>query len=167
MPLFHGSFHHLAHHAENAVEAMLLLFVFGTVLLALAGPRMEKVELEVAARPARTFALGIVSFFCALVVAVALSATIIGIPFAVLGVILAVFATYAGIAAVLRTLGAALVRHRTDNAYIHLAVGCGVFLLASAIPWIGDWVTLAVACVGLGAVVASRLAGFWPVQATR
>ena len=43
------------------------------VLLALAGSRMEKLELEVAARPARSFALGLVSVVVIFAVAVALT----------------------------------------------------------------------------------------------
>jgi hypothetical protein len=162
MSAFHHPFFDLVHSTQHAIEGMVALFVFGTVLLALAGPRMEKLELEVAARPARAFALGIVSFVLAIAASVALAVTVIGIPFALCFVLVSVFATYAGIAAVLRTLGAALARHRTDNAYLHLALGCGLFLVASAIPWLGDFVTLGLALLGLGSVVASRLAGLWP-----
>ncbi len=148
--------------ARDAVSAMVVLFAFGAVLLALAGDRMEKLELEVAARPARTFALGLVGFFGLATAFVVLCVTVIGIPFAILGALLVVFAAYAGIVAVLGTLGGALIGHRTKNTYLHLAAGCTVFLVIGHIPWIGDLATLALIFFGVGAVLASRVAGLWP-----
>lgn len=147
---------------QDAVTAMVVLFVFGTVLLALATQRMEKLELEVAARPARAFALGLVGSILLAAVAVALCVTVIGIPIALAAGVLAIFATYAGIIATLRTIGAALIRHRTENPYLHLALGCVAFFLLGAIPWLGDIVTCVVGLVGFGSVVATRAAGFWP-----
>ncbi len=152
---------------EHAFTAGLLLFVFGSVLLALAETRMDKLELEVAARPARSFALGLVGLVGLVAVAVALSVTVIGLPFAACGALVAVFAAYAGIVAVLRTIGALLLRHRTDNRYLHLALGCALFVPASAIPWLGDWIAFGVGMLGLGAVFGSRLAGFWHPRASR
>ena len=61
--------------------------------------------------------------------------------------------------AVLGTVGAALVRHKTKSPYIHLATGSALFMLASAIPWLGGFVTFAVVVVGMGAVVATRAGG--------
>jgi len=149
----------------GSTERMFVLFVFGTVLIALAGERMEKLELEVAARPARAFALGLVSLIAISAIAIALCVTVIGIPFAAAGAFFAVFATYAGICAALRTVGAALVRHRTENRYLHLALGCALFLVAGAIPWLGPLLTLGLIAVGLGTVVATRAAGLWPAPA--
>lgn len=147
---------------QDAITAMVLLFVFGTVLLALATDRMEKLELEVAARPVRSFALGLVGAIALGVIGVALCVTVIGIPLAMAAAVFAVFGMYAGIVATLRTLGAALIRHRTENHYLHLALGCAVFFLASSIPWLGDFVTCVVALIGLGTVIGTRAAGFWP-----
>jgi hypothetical protein len=64
---------------------------------------------------------------------------VIGIPFAVVGILTGVFAAYAGICGVPAALGAALVRHKSVNPYVHLAVGCLVYLVLGAIPWVG-WV---------------------------
>ncbi len=74
----------------------------------------------------------------------------------------AVFAAYSGICAVLSTVGAALVKHRSDNVYVHLAVGCAVFLVLGALPWVGEWVTMAVILTGIGSVIATRGAGVVP-----
>jgi len=149
---------------RDAVTAMVVLFVFGTVLMALLTERMDKVELEVAARPARSFALGLVSLIVFGVAGVAFCVTVIGIPIVLCVAVVGIFATYAGIVATLRTAGAALIRHRTDNPYLHLALGCVGFFVVGAIPWIGDFVTLTVGLIGLGAVIGSRGAGFWPAR---
>lgn len=147
---------------HDAVTALVVLFVFGTVLMALATERMEKLELEVAARPARAFAVGLVSMLVSVPLLIALCVTVIGIPIALVGALALGFATYVGIIAALRTFAAALIRHRTENAYLQLALGCVVFLLVGAIPWLGDFVTLTVALIGLGSVVGTRGAGLWP-----
>lgn len=146
----------------DAFSGTLVLFLLGLVLIALAGERMEKLEGEIAARPARAFALGLIGMVAAIAVGVALCVTLIGIPFAAVGALVVVFAAYAGIVAVLRTVGAALIRHRTENRYLHLALGCLLFFVVGFIPWLGDWITLAVGMMGLGAVLSTRAAGLWP-----
>ena len=154
----------LMNDVSEAFSGTLVLFVLGLVLIALTGERMEKLELEVTARPARTFAIGLVGMLATVAAAVALCVTIIGIPFAAVGALVVVFAAYAGIVAVLRTVGAALIRHRTENRYLHLALGCLLFLVAGFIPWLGDWITLAVGLIGLGSVLCTRAAGLWPLK---
>ena len=105
--------------------------------------------------------MGLVGFILSFAIGVALCVTVIGIPIAAAGALVAVFAAYAGIIAVLRTIGAALIRHRTENRYLHLALGCALFLLAGAIPWLGDCVTFVVGLVGFGTVIGTRAAGLW------
>ena len=137
-----------------------LLFVFGAVLFALAGARMDKLRVEVASRPMRTFAMGLVASLTSLVLFVAFCVTVIGIPVALVGLLVGIFAAYSGICAVLATVGKALLGHRTDNPHLHLLVGCALFLVAGALPWIGGLVTAAVVLTGIGAVAATRAAGF-------
>ena len=60
----------------------------------------------------------------------------------------------------LATAGGALVQHKTKNPYLHLAAGCALFMLISAIPYLGGFVTFAVVVICMGAVVATRGAGF-------
>jgi hypothetical protein len=139
-----------------------MLFVFGAVLLALVTRRMGYLEAEAAARPMRSFALGVVGAIGAIVVAVLLCVTLIGIPVAVVGVLAAIFAAYAGICAVLTAVGSALLCRWTTNVYLHLAAGCAMFLLVGFIPYIGMWITIAVALTGIGVVVATRAAGYIP-----
>jgi hypothetical protein len=152
----------LATSIGESITSAALLFVFGAVLLALTGKRMEMMRAETATRPMRTFALGVVGFFAAIVVVIALCVTVIGIPVAVVGILLAIFASYAGVAAVLTVVGQALLKHKTESSYIHLAVGCAIFMVASAIPVVGPIVTLIVAALGIGTVVATRVGGLVP-----
>ena len=144
----------------DAMTRAALLFVFGAVLFALAGARMDKLRVEVASRPMRSFAMGIVASLVSLVLVIALCVTVIGIPVAVVGLLVGVFAAYAGICAVLATVGKALLGHRTDNPHLHLLAGCAVFLVTGALPWVGGLVTAAVVLAGIGAVAATRAAGF-------
>ena len=52
----------------DAFSGALVVFVLGLVLMALAGDRMEKLEGEIAARPARSFALGLIGVVGAVVI---------------------------------------------------------------------------------------------------
>ncbi|WP_437951935.1 polymer-forming cytoskeletal protein [Sorangium sp. So ce296] len=149
----------LARKAGNAVTRTAFLFAFGAVMLALWPRRMEALKVEIAARPMRSFALGAVGVLGAVAVAAALCVTLIGIPFAVIGLLLAVVAVVAGGCAVLETAGAGLFGHRTRNPYAHLAIGCLGLLIVSGIPYVGGALCAAVALIGAGALVATRLAG--------
>ena len=138
------------------------LFIFGVILLALAGKRMETLRGEAATRPMRSLALGIVGIPAACIAVVALCVTVIGIPVAIVGVLLLAFGGYAGMIAVLTTAGEALLRHKTQNTYVHLGAGCLLFLVASSLPFVGPFVTAAVVLTGIGIVIATRAAGFLP-----
>ena len=143
----------------GAFARMALLFVLGTVLLALTPERMDVLKAELVARPMRSFAMGVVGVLGAAAAFLVLCVTVIGAPFAVLGALLLILAVFASMCAVLETVGRALTRHRTQNPYIHLLVGCGLFLGASAIPVLGGIVVAAVVLVSVGLLVSTRGAG--------
>lgn len=147
---------------SEAITRTALLFVFGAVLLALLTSRMEKMQAEVAARPMRSFALGVVGSIAAGALVVALCVTVIGIPFALVASLVGVFAGFAGLAAVLTTVGAAVLGHRTKNPYAHLAIGCVLYLVVGGIPFLGGLASAAAVLIGLGVLVATRGAGFFP-----
>ena len=134
----------------DALTRSALLFVFGAVLFALAGGRMDRLRAEGAAKPMRTFALGIVGLIGAILIIVAMAVSVIGIPVAIFAIPLMVFAGYAGICAVLATAGKALLGHKTDSPYVHLLVGCALYLVLGAIPWIGGLISVAVIFLGIG-----------------
>jgi cytoskeletal protein CcmA (bactofilin family) len=154
-----GRLRDAVHTFGQSLTNMSLLFVLGCVLLALATGKMETLRVETAARPMRSFAMGLVGSLAGLVGLVAMCVTLIGIPFAALLLVVAVLATYASIAAVLTTCGAAVAGHKTDNPYVHLLVGCVGLLLVGVIPYVGGVVTFAVTMVAVGTLVTTRLAG--------
>jgi hypothetical protein len=145
--------------ALGSMSSSALLFAFGTVVVALAEERSRALRVEIASRPMRTLALGIVGCIAAAVIAVALCVTIVGIPIALIGAAAFLLAAYAGVTAALTTAGEALFRHRTTNVYVHLAAGCGMYFLATLVPWVGRWTPAAVFLVGVGVMVATRVAG--------
>jgi len=110
----------------------------------------------------RSFAMGVVGILGGLVLFIAFCVTIIGIPIALIGLFLAIIGSYAGVCAVLTVVGQALLKHKTDSPYVHLAVGCALFMIVGAIPVVGNLVTLAIALVGIGVLVATRAAGMFP-----
>jgi hypothetical protein len=155
------------HSFGQSVTNMSLLFVFGCVLLALGTRKMEVLRVEAAARPMKAFAMGIVGAICALIAIAAMCVTLVGIPFAVMVVLLGVFSVYASIAALLTTVGAAVAGHKSKNPYVHLLVGCVLFLLAGLLPYVGGLVTAAVVLIAIGTLVTTRLAGIVDGRARR
>jgi hypothetical protein len=139
-----------------------LLYILGAVLFALVTGRMEAMQAEVAVRPMRSFALGVVTSLGFLVMLGVLCVTIIGIPIAIVLILLAFLAAYAGVCAVLTTVGKALIGHKTSNVYLHLALGCALFLVAGALPWIGKFVTLALIMISAGLLVSTKFGQLRP-----
>jgi len=156
------SFGSVASSVGSAITRTALLFAFGVILWALSNRRIEALQTEVIARPMRAFAIGSVALIAALAFVVALCVTLVGIPLALVAVSVAVFGAYAGVCAALTAAGAALLRHKTSSPYVHLGVGCVLYLLLSSIPFVGTFVTVIVVLVGFGALVATRAAGFVP-----
>ncbi len=136
--------------------------MFGAVLLALATKRMDSLKVEVASRPMRSFALGVVGSLVGLIAIVVLCITLIGIPLVIVGALGAVVAIYGSITAVLTTVGQALLGHKTSNPYVHLAAGCLLLFIGSSIPVFGAFLVAAVVLTSIGALVATRAAGFVP-----
>lgn len=150
----------LLHEIGSSITRTALLFVFGAIFLALAAERMQALQGEIAARPMRSMALGVVGALVTAAVMIALCVTIVGIPFAVVAALLAAILIYVGVCAALTVLGAALLRHRTTNPYIHLGLGCALFLLIGWLPYLGTIATIVVGLVGFGSLLATRGAGF-------
>jgi hypothetical protein len=140
------------------------LFVLGAVVIAVATRRMQLLQSEIALRPMRNIAIGIASLVVGSVLLVLLCVTIVGIPVALAGIFIGILAAYAGICAALSAVGSAIVAHRSENPYVHLAVGCGVFLILGFIPYFGTFLTVLILFAGLGAFAATRAAGFIPVN---
>jgi hypothetical protein len=140
------------------------LFLLGAVVIALATRRMQLLQSEIALRPMRSMAVGIASLVVGIILVVLLCITVVGIPVALVALLLGILAAYAGICAALSAIGSALVAHRSENPYVHLAVGCGVFLVAGFIPYFGTFITVLILFAGFGAFAATRAAGFVPAD---
>jgi hypothetical protein len=158
----HSRLPHFISAVGTTLTESSLLFVFGAVLLALATKRMDSLKVEVASRPMRSFALGVVGSLLGAVALCVLCVTIIGIPLAIVGALGAVVAVYGSITAVLTTLGQAILAHKTSNPYVHLAAGCLILFVGGSIPVLGGLVIAAVVLTSIGALVATRAAGFVP-----
>ncbi|HMY14972.1 MAG TPA: polymer-forming cytoskeletal protein [Polyangium sp.] len=146
----------------ECTTAGAFLFALGSVLLALFSKRSETLKVEFAARPMRMFGLGIAGFFGGLVTFGALCVTLIGIPFAVIGLLLAIAGTFAAMTSVLEVAGRALIGHKTKNEYAHLAFGCALFAVTMMIPVVDDIAKLVLMFVSIGTLVATRGAGLIP-----
>ena len=103
--------------------------------------------------------MGLLGLFGAAAAVVALSVTIVGIPIALLATLAAVLGFYVALAGALVVAGKALAGHKWDSPYAHLLVGCALFLVASNLPFVGGFVTVAVGLVAFGALVATRAGG--------
>ncbi len=146
----------------DSLRLAAVLYVIGTLLLALAGARMTTMRVEMAARPIRSMALGLVGSVTFLVVLVALCVTIIGIPVAIVALLVSIFAVAGAMGAVLSVAGEALLRHKTENPYVHLAVGCALLVAVSWVPWVGGLAVVAVVLSAGGVLVATRCAALIP-----
>lgn len=142
--------------AGRAIAEIAVLFLLGSVFLALASSQMRELQAEVAARPMRSLALGIVGTICFAALLLALTISVVGIPIAIVALLLVIIGAYAGVTSVLAVLGSALLGHRTRNPYTHLALGCLLFLLAKALPLLGTIVLFVVVLLGFGTIVATR-----------
>ncbi|MET0341721.1 MAG: polymer-forming cytoskeletal protein [Polyangiales bacterium] len=147
--------------AGNAVARSALLFAFGAVVLAFAGTRAQRLQAEAAARPLHALVVGGVSLTIAVIAMFVLTVTIIGIPLVLFGILALAVGTYVGICAALTALGRALLHARTPSPYLHLALGCALYLVASSLPGIGWLVTAAVVMIGVGALVRTRAGGLF------
>lgn len=144
---------------SEGIRSASFFFVIGALTIALGGARAESVRAEIAARPMRSAAMGLVGIVGAAVLLTVAALTIIGIPVAVVGALGLVVGIFAGITSALTVLGAAVARHKTANPYAHLAVGCVLFLLAGLLPVVGGLVQLGVVLAGIGGVVTTRAGG--------
>lgn len=146
---------------RDALSSFSLLFVIGALFLAAAPERMSRLRVAVVQRPVAQIAYGLVGLVCAVVAGAVLCITLVGIPFVVVGALLAALATSASLAALLTTAGEAVLAHRSKNMYVHLAAGSAAYALLGLVPWIGGWVQLAVFLAAVGCLVTTRVAGFF------
>ncbi|MBX7190704.1 MAG: polymer-forming cytoskeletal protein [Sandaracinaceae bacterium] len=162
----HGS-HHRSHHdgglaegARTMFESLVahgLLFLLALVLSGLFPERMTALHKAIIREPMRSGALGMGSYVAAIVLIIALTITVLGIPAAVVLAFGMPIATYVGLAACATVLGAAIPSERlTDRPILRLAAGVGVLFIASLVPFVGPILVAITACIGVGALVRTR-----------
>jgi hypothetical protein len=136
----------------------VVMFVFGFLLMVFAPQRMKGLETAIRNQPAVSGAIGLLAFLGLVPVTVFLLVTIIGIPVAALMWLAMTFVVPMGLAAIANTIGSMvpLGRVRRTQALV-LAVGILVLLLSSHVPFLGPLLFSVAACVGLGAVVRTRV----------
>ncbi len=148
-----------AHSVSKGVRTAAFFFVLGALVIALGGARAESLRAEIAARPMRSAAMGVVGILGAVLTIAVAAITVIGLPVALVGALAFIVAIFAGLTSGLTVLGAAVTRHKTENAYVHLAAGCVLFLVAGLVPVVGGLLQAGVFLAGVGAVVATRAGG--------
>jgi len=133
--------------------------VLGAIFISLGGVRAESLRSAIAEKPMRSIALGIVGLLGTLVSLVLCAVTIIGIPIAALGAVSAIVLAFAGTTSALTVLGAMVFGHKHKNIYVHLAVGCALFMVLGLVPVAGGLFQAAIVFAGMGGIVATRALG--------
>lgn len=143
----------------DLVAGFAMLFIVGLIFQSLAEGRMERLRVEIASRPVRNFALGVVGMLGLLAGITVLCVTVLGIPVALVLFMLAFVAVVASLCATAQLAGEMLLRHKTKNPHVHLALGVALLVVGGALPWIGGWVWSIAVLIGAGALVATRATG--------
>ncbi|MBX3274566.1 MAG: hypothetical protein KF729_30150 [Sandaracinaceae bacterium] len=146
---------------ETARSAVLhaLLFLLGLLMIGAGRERLRVLQAAMVEDGVKTAGAGLVGYVAAIAAIVLFALTVIGIPAAIVVGLALPLATYVGLAAAATVLGAALPIPQLRGKEIHqLAAGVAVLFLASLVPVAGGIFTAAVACLGLGALLRTRLA---------
>lgn len=136
-----------------------LLYLVGLLALFAAPERLRGIGATLLANPARSFAVGFLTWLLALPVVVLLCVTLVGIPLVPL-VPLALFLAFAlGLSAVALRIGELLPAGPGQKFLptAALGMGMGVVALTSFVPLVGFALIVLVQFAAVGAVVASRI----------
>ena len=154
-------------HMVESLVAHGLLFLLALVLSGLFPQRMSALHIAIIREPFKSGALGVGSFLGAIVVAIALMITVLGIPLALVLGLAIPLASYVGLAACATVIGAALPVGALDGKPVmRLLAGVGVLWAASLVPVVGAVIVALVACVGVGALVRTRFRSDAPAELT-
>ena len=145
---------------SEAFGNFAFLFVLGALFLATAPDRMQRLRTAFAARPLASVAHGLGGLIGSIAAIVMLCLTVVGIPFAILFVLLGALAVTGALAATLTTAGEALLGHRSKNPYVHLALGSAIYALSGLVPVVGGFVQLGLFLAAVGILVSTRVAGY-------
>jgi len=131
-------------------------WLLGAMLIALVPARVERLRDEIERRPLRNVGLGLLGAVVLLLAAATLAITLIGIPLAIVVVVLTLIATYVTFCVVPLAVGRRLAGQRSENPYVHQALGCVLLFVALSIPVVGGILSFAGTLLALGALVRTR-----------
>ena len=134
-----------------------LLFMLGLILLGAAPERLGSMQRAIVRAPLRSMATGLLGLVLAAVLSVVLVITLVGIPGALVVVLLSFVAAAVGLATVASVVGALLpVAWGKNRPVVQLAIGIGGLFLLSLLPVIGTVTSMVTLFFGFGAVVLTR-----------
>ena len=154
--------------AMRSASSYALLFLLGLLLVGVSPGRLSAMQASMVREPVRAFASGVLGVIATTVLTLVLGITFIGIPIAVLLVLVACLAAYVGLAAAASVIGGAMpVAALRDRPVLQLAAGVLALFLASFVPVLGVIVTIIALLFGLGAVLVTRMGARRPIDRTQ
>lgn len=137
-----------------------LLFLLGLAAVGLAPERTRKVQAGIVRAPLRAGFAGLGVLLGGALVAALLFVTLLGIPLAVLVLLLGLGLAFLGASVTASVLGAALPVERLRGRPVgQLATGVAALLVVSLVPLVGGLVMTGAVATGLGALVLTRFGG--------
>jgi hypothetical protein len=144
--------------AFEAIVKFAVLFVLGLLVLSLFPRRVEAVSASMVASPVKNTFAGLLGTVALPILLVLLVVTVVGILLVPVQIIAVIAAGVLGVTALTYHVGRALpfARVQSSPMVVHLAIGTGIFVLLTAIPFLGALVWIAVWLVTFGAVLRTR-----------
>jgi len=142
----------------EALVKFAVLFVLGLLVLALFPRRIEAVSASMMASPVKSTFAGLLGTVAMPILLVLLVVTIVGILLVPVQIIAIIAAGVLGVTALTYHVGRALPFARIQGSpmVVQLAIGTGIFVVLTAIPFLGCLVWIAVWLVTFGAVLRTR-----------
>lgn len=133
-----------------------IAWLLGAILIALMPERVEILCAELGRRPVRNLGLGLLGALGLLVSVATLAITLVGIPLAIVLFVSSLVVSYLGFCVVPLALGRRLGSRRSQNPYVHQAIGCALLFLILSIPVAGGLLGMAGTLVALGGLIRTR-----------
>jgi hypothetical protein len=144
--------------AFEAVVKFAVFFVLGLLVLALFPRRLEAVSSSMLASPVKSTLAGLLGTVAMPILLVLLVVTVVGILLVPVQIIAIIAAGVLGVTALTFHVGRTipLARVQASPMVVQLAIGTAIFVLLTAIPFLGALVWVAVWLVAFGAVLRTR-----------
>ncbi len=153
--------------AARTLAKFLVYFALGLLALALFPRRVDAVSASFTAHPWKSVFTGLLALVVLPLLTVLLIATVIGIPLVPVLGLLVLAAGILGFTALAFHIGRALpFELRRGTNVLQLAIGTGIVVLITAVPFLGCMAGIAAALLVFGAAVRSRLGSQTPVLPT-